>query len=107
MATIGRGHAIVKTGGLRFDGLLAWLAWLFIHIFYLVGFRNRVSVFFACSWNYLFSKRGSRLITDREWRLPPAPKSEIHAVIDMSRSYAGNESDLPKPRAPEPQPVNI
>lgn len=76
MATIGRWHAIVEAGDLRFDGLLAWIVWLFIHIFYLVGFRNRVSVFFSWSWNYLFSKRGSRLITDRNWRLYSVDRQE-------------------------------
>lgn len=73
MATIGKHRAIALTGKLRLTGYLAWVAWLFIHIFYLVGFKNRVTVLVQWTWSYLFSKRGSRLITDREWRLPKQP----------------------------------
>ena len=45
------------------------LAWLFLHLMYLVGFRSRLFVFFNWAWNYLFSKRGARLITEKEWKL--------------------------------------
>jgi NADH:quinone reductase (non-electrogenic) len=69
MATIGKHKAIAKTGRLELTGYVAWLAWLFIHILYLVGFRNRVAVLVEWTWSYLFSKRGARLITGREWRL--------------------------------------
>lgn len=63
MATIGKHRAVVQTDHLKFTGYLAWLAWLFVHILYLIGFRNRVLVLAQWAWNYLFSKRGSRLIT--------------------------------------------
>jgi len=69
MATIGKRKAIAQTGRLRLTGYIAWLAWLFIHILYLVGFRNRIAVFLEWAWSYLFSKRGSRLITSDEWKL--------------------------------------
>ena len=71
MATIGKHKAIAQTGRLRLTGFLAWVAWLFIHILYLIGFKNRLSVFAQWVWSYVFSKRGARLITDREWKLPP------------------------------------
>ena len=71
MATIGKNKAITQSGRLRLTGFVAWLAWLFIHILYLIGFRNRFSVFAQWVWSYLFSKRGARLITSRDWRLPP------------------------------------
>jgi NADH dehydrogenase len=68
MATIGKHRAIAQTGRLRLTGLVAWLAWLFIHILYLIGFKNRVTVFLEWTWSYAFSRRGARLITSSEWR---------------------------------------
>ena len=76
MATIGKHRAVMQTGGFKMGGYLAWLAWLFVHIFYLIGFRNRVSVMAQWAWNYLFSKRGARLITERDWRLAGVPPPE-------------------------------
>jgi NADH dehydrogenase len=70
MATIGKHRAIAETGKLQLSGTLAWLAWLFVHILYLIGFRNRVAVLLEWTWSYLFSKRGARLITGRDWKLP-------------------------------------
>jgi NADH dehydrogenase len=71
MATIGKHRAIAQTRRLRLDGYVAWIAWLVVHVFYLVGFRNRISVFLQWVWSYLFSKRGSRLITSPSWRMEP------------------------------------
>ena len=70
MATIGKHKAIAQTGRLRLTGYLAWIAWLFIHILYLIGFKNRLFVFAQWVWSYLFSKRGARLITHRDWKQP-------------------------------------
>ncbi|MBF5045316.1 NAD(P)/FAD-dependent oxidoreductase [Aggregicoccus sp. 17bor-14] len=72
MATIGKHRAIAETGKLKLTGYPAWVAWLFVHIFYLIGFKNRATVFTEWTWNYLFSRRGARLITERDWRLRPA-----------------------------------
>lgn len=69
MATIGKHRAIARTGNLKLTGYVAWLAWLFVHLIYLIGFKNRVSVLAQWAWSYLFSRRGARLITEREWRL--------------------------------------
>ncbi len=69
MATIGKHRAIARTGKLNLTGYVAWLAWLFVHLIYLIGFKNRVFVLVQWAWSYLFSKRGARLITEREWRL--------------------------------------
>jgi NADH dehydrogenase len=63
LATIGRARAVADIRGLRFGGFAAWLAWLTIHIFYLIGFRNRVFVFFGWAWHYLSFRRGARIIT--------------------------------------------
>lgn len=65
MATIGRSRAIAETRSLRISGLFAWLAWLFVHLFYLIGHRNRVAVLLTWAWSYVTYKRGARLITGR------------------------------------------
>jgi NADH dehydrogenase len=63
MATIGRGEAVAIVGPIRAWGLVAWMLWLFIHIFWLVGFRNRVAVMTEWAWAYLTFQRRVRLIT--------------------------------------------
>ena len=63
MATIGRGAAVFDAFGVRLTGLLAWMGWLFIHIIYLIGFRNRVIVLANWVYNYFTYDRGVRLIT--------------------------------------------
>jgi NADH dehydrogenase len=68
MATIGRSKAIVQMPFLKFGGVMAWFAWLFIHIYYLTGFKNRFFVVFQWAWSYLTFNRGARLIVNREWK---------------------------------------
>ena len=68
MATVGRASAVVQSGSLRMHGFFAWVAWCFVHILYLIGFRNRILVFFQWVWSYFRYKRGARLITERDWR---------------------------------------
>ena len=63
LATIGRARAVADFGRVRFGGFVAWLAWLAIHIFYLIGFRNRVLVLISWAWSYLTFRRGARIIT--------------------------------------------
>jgi NADH dehydrogenase len=63
MATIGRARAVAELGPLRMSGLLAWLAWVFVHLWYLVGFRNRLAVFTNWIWAYVISRHGARVIT--------------------------------------------
>ena len=63
MATVGKSRAVVEIGPFRFGGLLAWFAWLALHITVLIGFRNRISVFVSWIYGYVFFRRGSRLIT--------------------------------------------
>jgi len=62
MATIGRSKAVVERGNLRLTGLMAWLAWLFVHLIKLMGSRNRVMVFIQWVYSYLSYQRGARLI---------------------------------------------
>jgi NADH dehydrogenase len=63
MAVIGRAAAVAELAGLRFSGRTAWLLWCFVHIFYLIGFRNRVIVMIEWAWAYASYQRGARLIT--------------------------------------------
>lgn len=63
MATIGRNKAVADLRFLHLVGMPAWLAWLFIHIIFLVGFRNRLAVLFQWAWAYLSFNKGARLIT--------------------------------------------
>jgi NADH dehydrogenase len=71
MATIGRAEAVIATKRFARHGLLAWLLWWVVHIYFLVGFRNRVYMMFHWAWSWLTYRRGSRLITGDLPRLPP------------------------------------
>lgn len=63
LATIGRAAAVAEIAGLKLSGLVAWLVWVFVHILYLIGFRNRLVVMVQWAWAYLMYQRGVRLIT--------------------------------------------
>ena len=71
LATIGRSRAIADLGWIRFSGRLAWFFWLFVHIMYLVGFRNRANVLLEWAYDYFTYQHGARLITDVERYKPP------------------------------------
>ena len=62
MATVGRNRAVVDMGKLRFQGVIAWFVWMFVHLLTLVGFRNKIITFFNWTYNYLSFDRGVRLI---------------------------------------------
>ena len=65
MATIGRAKAVADIKGFKFTGVFAWFLWSLVHIFFLIGFRNRFRVFAEWIWHYITFKRGVRLITER------------------------------------------
>jgi NADH:ubiquinone reductase (H+-translocating) len=81
MATIGRFRAIVQIGRFRLTGLLAWMAWLTLHLTVLIGFRSRFSVLMSWVYSYVFVRRGSRLIT----RYGPEPDA---ASVEQHQSAA-------------------
>lgn len=87
MATVGKSRAVVEIGPFRFGGLLAWLAWLMLHITTLIGFRNRIAVFFSWIYSYVFFRRGSRLITNIPW-------NSLHR-----HTASAMESPLPRPNS--------
>jgi NADH dehydrogenase len=64
LATIGRGAAVARIGPFRASGYFAWLLWLFVHILFLIGFRNRLVVMIQWAWSYITFDRGARLITE-------------------------------------------
>jgi NADH dehydrogenase len=69
MATIGRNKAVADIRGLKLGGFPAWAAWAVIHVFNLIGFRNRLNVSFHWMWSYLTYSRGARLITGERPRM--------------------------------------
>jgi NADH:quinone reductase (non-electrogenic) len=71
LATIGRAAAVAQFGKIHLSGFLAWLAWLFVHIFFLIGFRNRFVVMFQWAWSYFTFERGVRLITGNPEAVAP------------------------------------
>ena len=75
MATIGRGSAVGDVFGIKISGFLGWLFWIFLHIFWLIGFRNRVIVMTEWAWSYVTLQRRVRLITgERLWPSSSAPQ---------------------------------
>ena len=66
LATIGRSAAVAEFGKMHISGFVAWLSWLFVHIFFLIGFRNRVMVLMQWAWSYFTYERGARLITGEQ-----------------------------------------
>src|SRR3954470_15140369 len=76
LATIGRAAAVAQFGKIHISGFVAWLSWLFVHILFLIGFRNRLLVFIQWAWSYVTYERGARLITGSTylpgWTTPEA-----------------------------------
>ena len=73
MATIGPAAAVAQIGALRFNGYLAWLAWLFVHLLYIAEFDNRLLILIQWAWNYFTRNRGARLITGSVGMRPVSP----------------------------------
>jgi NADH dehydrogenase len=94
LATIGRAAAVAQFPKFKITGYPAWIAWLFVHIMFLVGFRNRVLVMIQWAWSYFTFERGARLITDevgklREVRPSPdskAPEAPIAGPLERRRA---------------------
>jgi NADH dehydrogenase len=89
MATVGKSRAVVEIGPFRFGGLLAWFAWLALHITVLIGFRNRISVLVSWIYGYVFFRRGSRLITrsyDKSGRAVPETLNSAAASPSQARN---------------------
>jgi NADH:ubiquinone reductase (H+-translocating) len=83
LATIGRGAAVAKIGPIKASGLFAWLLWLFVHILFLIGFRNRLLVMIQWAWSYLTFDRGARLITE------PLKEPLLESTADAATNKPG------------------
>jgi len=88
LATIGRSRAICEAGRLRFGGFAAWLFWLSVHIYFLVGFKNRLFVVLQWAWSYLSYGRGARLIVSRDWR-QALPRKARREQSEQRKEQAG------------------
>lgn len=86
MAVIGRHRAIVNTPALRFAGPLAWFAWLFLHVMYLVEFENRIVVLVQWAWNYFTRRRGGRLILRMKGRERTGSPATAEPAEDEERA---------------------
>lgn len=73
MATVGRNKAVVDIGKMYFGGAFAWFLWMFVHLWFLVGFRNRVITFFNWTDSYINYDKAARLIIRPFKKLPPGP----------------------------------
>jgi NADH dehydrogenase len=87
LATIGRAAAVAQFGKFELSGYFAWLAWLFVHILFLIGFRNRLLVMIQWAWSYLTYERGARLITGSD-DLPGWPQSGPKPAQDVPAELA-------------------
>jgi NADH dehydrogenase len=88
MATIGRSRAVAMVNRMHMSGFLAWLAWLVVHIFYLIGFKNRLVVLFIWAWSYVTYRRGARLVTGY-------PPPSLLAVLGMPAAPSTGRPDGP------------
>ncbi len=71
LATIGRNAAVARIAGVSFSGYIAWVIWIFLHIYRLIGFRNRLFVLINWAWDYVFYDNQVRLITGTQHATPP------------------------------------
>jgi NADH dehydrogenase len=92
LATIGRAAAVAEFGKIHISGFLAWLSWLFVHILFLIGFRNRLLVFIQWAWSYVTYERGARLITGSTYL--PGWTANVTANGDT-------EASSPEPSSPQ------
>ncbi len=98
LATIGRAAAIAQFGKIHLSGFPAWLTWLFVHIMFLIGFRNRIIVVVQWAWSYLTFQRGARLITG-ESRVSPVTTMEYveGARTSMKAAVSGKAEAISQP----------
>ena len=89
LAVIGRNAAVVNLNFARFSGFIAWLIWVFVHIYYLVEFDNKLVVMIQWGWNYFTRKSGARLITDT------VLQQKIEASHNGNGNVAVNIADVP------------
>jgi NADH dehydrogenase len=99
LATIGRRTAVLEYRNLKMHGFFAWVLWLLVHIYYLIGFRNRIFVLMQWAWQYIGYSRGARLIIHKEWRSFSKEKKDLDLslkkghTIDQKNNLSLDESE--------------
>jgi NADH dehydrogenase len=105
MATIGRKRAIAQIGALKVNGFMAWLLWSLAHIYFLIGFRNRLAVALNWAWNYLTFQRGTRLITgisgSRIEDMMPVVLTAPPTAAEAAAAVTGQASSVPPATEPD------
>jgi NADH dehydrogenase len=96
LATIGRAAAIAQFGKVHISGFLAWLTWLFVHIMFLIGFRNRIVVMLQWAWSYLTYERAAWLITGAS-RVITVPSMEYAERARMSHGVPAEDPEVVQP----------
>jgi NADH:ubiquinone reductase (H+-translocating) len=96
-ATIGRSAAVGYVGKLKFTGFIAWMGWLLIHIYFLIGFRNRIFVLIQWAWTYLLFNMSARLITYYDWSSKVVRGSRLQRVADKTSASPPAHSATRKP----------
>jgi NADH dehydrogenase len=99
LATIGRAAAIAQFGKIHISGALAWITWLFVHILFLIGFRNRVIVMLQWAWSYLTYERAAWLITGATRIVPVAPMEYAERARDSSNQLTHDQAAETEPVA--------
>ena len=103
VATIGRSAAVAAVGRVKLSGFLAWMTWLVIHLFFLIGFRNRLLVLMSLAWSYFTYQRDALLITDRVDQPVLAPREVAIHTAEANQSTTGAQAGKPA-SAPEAGP---
>jgi len=104
LATIGRNAGIAQFGRLHLSGFVAWMAWLTVHIYFLIGFRNRLQVLWEWAWAYLRFQRGARLITGQSDSITPVAALENPTTPLTAGRVEGSEPITQPAETPTPQP---
>ena len=89
LATIGRAAAVAQFGKIHISGFLAWLSWLFVHIFFLIGFRNRIIVMIQWAWSYFTYDRSARLITGEPSKTTVSSMEHTESAADAAYQQNG------------------
>jgi NADH dehydrogenase len=107
MATIGRSAGVAVIGRLAFDGFIAWLLWLVVHVFFLTTFANRIAVMLTWAWQYLSYQRGARLISVPHGRPAFGPEAEPRQALPDRTPSPRPDGDprVPMPFLDAPRPL--
>ncbi len=107
MATIGRSAAVAKIRDLELTGFTAWIAWLFVHLIFLIGFRSKIAVLLQWFYSYLAYKRGSRIITGLSARKGASPSTAIQPGQSLADATKVGVNAAPQPLGSSPAATRV